>query len=68
MSARADLQRLFRELRRHGFAVSKTGGGHQRITRTGRPGAAVFTASTPSDWRTIRNLKSNLRKVFEVSL
>jgi hypothetical protein len=59
-----DLNGFVRQLRRGGFAVSRTGGSHWRITR---PDLAcpVFAASTPSDCRALRNVQATLRRAAQ---
>jgi len=43
-----------------GYQVSRTKGGHLRF---GKPGhRTVFSSSTPSDWRTQRNIIAELRR------
>lgn len=44
-----------------GFALSYTRGGHMKFTRDGSP--PVFTSSTPSDHRTLKNCEARLRRV-----
>lgn len=46
-----------------GYQASRTRGGHLRFTKPGR--RSVITSSTPSDWRTTRNVISQLRKSAE---
>ncbi len=46
--------------RQHGFDISRTRGGHLRISKRGCP--PVFTSSTPSDWRSTRNALALLRR------
>jgi hypothetical protein len=58
-----ELRHLMRDLRRQGFEISPTGGGHRRITRPGQRGA-VYTSSTPSDWPALKNLRAQIRKTF----
>jgi predicted RNA binding protein YcfA (HicA-like mRNA interferase family) len=43
----------------HGWKVSRTQGGHIRFTKPGMP--AIFTSSTPGDYRTELNTKPRLR-------
>jgi hypothetical protein len=44
-----------------GWTVSLTGGGHYRIKPPA--GRLLFVPSTPSDWRSIRNARADLRKL-----
>lgn len=46
-----------------GYRASRTSGGHLRFSKPGR--RTVFSSSTPSDWRTARNVISQLRKSAE---
>lgn len=43
-----------------GYRVDKTNGGHLRFLKPGR--RPLFTSSTPSDWRSQRNIMSELRR------
>lgn len=43
-----------------GWHVVKRKRGHYKIT--GPRGVLYFTSSTPSDWRAVRNLRSDLRQ------
>ncbi len=47
-----------------GYRASRTNGGHLRFSKPGR--RPVFTSSTPSDWRTVRNVMSQLRRNEEM--
>lgn len=44
----------------HGWKVSPTQGGHIRFTKAGMP--AIFTSSTPSDYRAEPNANVQLRR------
>ena len=56
-------QDVLARARTAGWTVSYTGGGHLRLDH---PEAAfpVFTSSTPSDWRTAKNLAAQLRRAL----
>jgi hypothetical protein len=51
---------LFCYAKAHGWQITKTNGGHLRLTKPGRP--IVHTSSTPSDWRAVRNAVSMLAR------
>lgn len=55
-----DLQHLLRRARDLGATVTYRRSGHYRISSLG--GAVVFTASTPSDHRTVLNTRAVLRR------
>ncbi len=44
---------LFGYAQAHGWQITRTNGGHLRLTKPGRP--IIHTSSTPSDWRAVRN-------------
>ncbi|WP_163557532.1 type II toxin-antitoxin system HicA family toxin [Halomonas sp. NO4] len=48
---------------RHGFEVSMTRKNHLKFRRPGYP--TIFTSSTPSDNRTVKNTLSQLRRAQE---
>lgn len=51
---------LFCYAKAHGWQISRTNGGHLRLTKPGRP--IIHTSSTPSDWRAVRNAVSMLAR------
>lgn len=51
-------QQLIMRLQRYGLEVSRTRNGHIRIET---PQGPVFTSSSPSDWRSVRNMVARLR-------
>ena len=57
-----DLRQLVRQYAEHGFRVNRTKGGHLRFD--GPNGELVFGASTPSDYRSLKNLKAQLDRVI----
>lgn len=59
MSSRAEAMRLKKELEKAGFTVERTGSGHWKASRPGRPGSVVFGFSpNKSGWyKTLRRLK-----------
>ena len=57
-----DRQRQFvLDLIRRGWTLKVTGGGHLKLTHPS--GNFVFLSRTPSDWRGIKNLQSQVRKI-----
>jgi len=57
--AKGDMAVLLQDVMELGVCVSHTSGGHVRIET---PQGPVFVASTPSDWRAARNMRSLLRR------
>lgn len=58
-SAQKDLRALLDQAEQQGFTVTKQRR-HYRITcPSGQP---IFSSFTPSDWRSLRNLRSQLRR------
>jgi len=57
----SDLQQLIHAARKAGWSVQKRHGGHLCWRAPGR-GVQVFSASSPSDWRNVRNVKACLRR------
>jgi predicted RNA binding protein YcfA (HicA-like mRNA interferase family) len=51
---------IIKAAQRQGWTVTMTGGNHYRFKSPAGP--VVFTASTPSDWRAIRNIVARLRR------
>lgn len=62
MSARKDTDRLVRDLRSEGWAVTKTKGGHWRAKPPRCEHRIVVFGSTPSDRRSLANTKADLRR------
>lgn len=58
---RKALQPVLDYARQHGFRVNRTRGGHLRLSKRGCP--PVFTSSTPSDPRGVKNTLALLRRV-----
>lgn len=57
-----DIDTLLRQLRRQGYTVTKgRRSGHIKV-RNARGRLLAVTGSTPSDRRSLRNLKSDLRR------
>ena len=55
-----DLRKLVRATEKQGAILSRTGGGHIRMKLPG--GQVAYTSATPSDFRTTRNLRAELRR------
>lgn len=62
---RKDVKQLIQFYERLGWIVSKTNGGHIRFK--GPNGQVVFGSSTPSDWRSLANLKAQLNRAMRHS-
>lgn len=60
MSGSKDFRQLLRRCRDLGCEIGVTRGEHIKITCPN--GAVVITASTASDWRSIKNLRASLRR------
>lgn len=56
-----DISELLRKLRRAGYEVVISRGGHYKLTHSLMMGA-VFTSLTPSDRRAIRNVEAMLKR------
>ncbi|MDF3935320.1 type II toxin-antitoxin system HicA family toxin [Pseudomonas citronellolis] len=54
------LQALFLYAAQFGWTISRTNGGHLRLSKPGRP--LIHTSSTPSDWRAVRNALAMLAR------
>ena len=55
-----DLSRILDDARDRGWRAELTNGGHWRLR--GPNQALLFTGSTPSDHRAIKNLRSDIRR------
>ena len=60
MTSKRELSATLRAIRAQGWAIETTGGGHLKLIP--RSGGPVFTGSTPSDCRAIKNLRALLRR------
>lgn len=56
-----DLHKLIEQVVARGWEVAKTSGGHLRWKHPS--GSIVFTSSTPSDRRALKNIETHLRRV-----
>lgn len=56
-----DVRKLIRDMKREGWEVSIRGSGHVRLTHP--CGEFVTTSLTPSDNRTMRNVRADLRRL-----
>lgn len=64
MSVQRDLDKFYRELRKAGFSVTDTRGGHVRITHPDFPDKIVHGAGSASDYRSFKNTKADVRRDF----
>ena len=55
-------------LQLHGFTMTHTPGGHQRVTHPQHPGHSIALPSTPSDHRWALNAAARIRREFGVDL
>lgn len=60
MASKSDFKRLIKDAEKAGWTVEPSRGGHLKWKAP--TGAVVFSASTPSDHRAIKNHLSLLRK------
>ena len=59
-SCKRELRALLEYAQQHGWDCRLTSNGHYRLA--GPDGALVFTGSTPSDMRSVRNARAQLRR------
>jgi len=57
----SDLRQLIHVARKAGWSVQQRRGGHLCWRPPGR-GAIVFSAATPSDWRSLANVRASLKR------
>jgi hypothetical protein len=62
MPTYSETKKLHRDLRRHGYKVTFTAGGHVKITHPSLR-MPVFAPGTPSDRRATANLLAHLRRL-----
>jgi hypothetical protein len=55
-----DVKQLVQLYIQWGWKIDKTNGGHLRFR--GPKGELVYSASTPSDWRALANLRAQLKR------
>jgi hypothetical protein len=55
-----DLAQILADARSRGWQIEKTRNSHWRLR--GPNNALLFTGSTPSDWRGIRNIRQAIRR------
>lgn len=60
-SSQAAMRKIYRQLQRQGFTVTRTNGGHARIEHPRMLGP-VFAPGTPSDVRGVKNFKAKLKR------
>lgn len=61
-----EVRDVLRKLDKLGCQISRSGSGHWRVTRPGRP--AVVISHSPGDHHALRNIKSDLKKYLGVAL
>lgn len=59
---RREVQRIVERLAQQGWAVSISGHSHWRLCPQDKQYAVQFVSFTPSDYRAIKNIRSQLRK------
>jgi hypothetical protein len=59
----SEMEKVRRRLRRQGFVTTLTGRGHWRVAHPLMRGV-VFTSGSPSDRRSIKNLRAQIRRQF----
>lgn len=64
---RNESEKLWRQLRRQGFAVERTNGGHVRIARADMAFPVIASAS-PSDYHGLRNVQAQIRRALKEPL
>lgn len=57
-----DVKKVVRRLRRAGYAVSTGGSGHFQV-RDAAGRLLMTMAATPSDWRAMRKIRSDARRL-----
>jgi predicted RNA binding protein YcfA (HicA-like mRNA interferase family) len=57
-----EVKRLVRDLGRLGWVVTLTKGGHYKAVSPNKDVPIVFIPKTPSEYRSLKNLKSILRR------
>ncbi len=64
MSVKKDMKKLLQDVERAGFSVEDTRGGHAVIKGDpfGKRQPPIYCPKTPSEYRSLENLKSLLRK------
>ena len=55
-----DLHRLLDEARHRGWTAELTSGSHWKLL--GPDPQLLFTGSSPSDWRSLRNIRQDIRR------
>lgn len=60
---RKEIKQLKKALEAEGYSVDPTRGGHLKVTHPDKDGV-VFMPSTPSDHRSIKNTKAELKRRF----
>lgn len=58
----SELAELFKLAEDQGWTVEWTKKGHVRLTPNDPNMPTIFAASTPSDWRGVKNMKSRMKR------
>ena len=61
-----EVKAILKVLQREGCTVKTTGGGHWRVSRTGCQ--SITIAKTPSDGRTLKNIRADVRRYLGIDL
>lgn len=61
MAVKKDQQQLQREYEARGWTIERTGNNHLRWKPPGG-GQPIFSSATPSEWRSLKNLRARLRR------
>jgi predicted RNA binding protein YcfA (HicA-like mRNA interferase family) len=61
--ASKDLTQYLRKLERSGLTITRTKGDHVRVSHPSTP-HVVICSLTSSDWRSVRNLRTNVQRTF----
>ncbi|KKL51786.1 hypothetical protein LCGC14_2292010 [marine sediment metagenome] len=62
MNRKSEVAEMMKECRRRGCRVLLSKRGHYRIYPPDKTAAPITAASSPSDWRSIRKLRADLRR------
>lgn len=55
------MQAIFKQLKKQGWSVELRKCNHWRLTAP--DGRVTYTGGSPSDWRSVRNLRAKLRRM-----
>lgn len=57
-----DISKIVRVARAHGWTVTRSKSQHWKFVSPDRRVQPVFSSGTPSDWRSCRNLRAELKR------